>query len=148
MSYHTAMKDLPLLVVSLAIVGTSISVSGQSGQAPQAQLERGKYLVEEVARCQECHTPKAETGDFNRAQWMKGTTLQVTPSTTIADWHQKSPDLTSTSTLWQRWGQDGFVKFLETTKNPRGGKAGPPMPAYMMKPEDAEAIAAYLKSLP
>ena len=27
-------------------------------------------------------------------------------------------------------------------------KAGPPMPAYMLKAEDADAIAAYLKSLP
>ncbi len=41
-----------------------------------------------------------------------------------------------------------MAKFLETAKNPRGGKAGAPMPAYNMKPEDAEAIVAYLKSLP
>ena len=54
----------------------------------------------------------------------------------------------STSALWTRWGQDGFSKFLQTAKNPRGGKAGPPMPAYMLKAEDADAIAAYLKSLP
>jgi hypothetical protein len=26
--------------------------------------------------------------------------------------------------------------------------AGPPMPAYVMKAEDADAITAYLKSLP
>ena len=50
--------------------------------------------------------------------------------TPIAGWHQKSPDLTSTGALWTRWGQDGFSKFLQTAKNPRGGKAGPPMPAY------------------
>ena len=45
-------------------------------------------------------------------------------------------------------GPDGFSKFLQTAKNPRGGKAGPPMPAYMLRAEDADAIAAYLKSLP
>jgi hypothetical protein len=27
-------------------------------------------------------------------------------------------------------------------------EAGPPMPVYMLKAEDADAIAAYLKSLP
>ena len=43
---------------------------------------------------------------------------------------------------------EGFVTFLQTAKNPRGGKAGPPMPAYNLKAEDAEAIAAYLHSLP
>lgn len=114
----------------------------------QAKLERGKYLVEEVGRCQECHTPTLPDGTFDRANWMKGATLVGVPATPIDDWHQKAPDITSTSKLWERWKVEGFVKFLQTAKNPRGGKAGPPMPAYTLKAEDAEAITAYLKSLP
>jgi mono/diheme cytochrome c family protein len=66
----------------------------------------------------------------------------------VADWHQKSPDITSNTALWTRWGQDGISKFLQTVKNPRGNKAGPPMPAYMLSADDADAVAAYLKSLP
>jgi mono/diheme cytochrome c family protein len=128
---------------AFAVVAATLSLYGQD-----AKVERGKYLAEEVARCQECHTPRTESGEFNRAQWMKGATLVGVPATPIADWHQKSPDLTSTSTLWTRWGQDGFAKFLQTAKTPRGGKAGPPMPAYTLKAEDAEAITAYLTSLP
>jgi mono/diheme cytochrome c family protein len=116
--------------------------------AQDSKVQRGKYLVEEVARCQECHTPRTDTNDFDRAKWMKGATLVATPSTPIQGWHQKSPDITATSPLWQRWGDEGVVKFLETAKNPRGGKAGAPMPPYTLSPEDAEAIAAYLKSLP
>ena len=117
-------------------------------RAQDAKAARGKYLVEEVARCQECHTPKTETGEFDRTKWMKGATLGATPSAPIADWHQRSPDITSTSALWTRWGQDGVVTFLQTARNPRGGKAGPPMPAYTVSADDAEAVAAYLKSLP
>jgi mono/diheme cytochrome c family protein len=45
-------------------------------------------------------------------------------------------------------GNDGFAKFLETSSNPRGGKAGAPMPAYTLSAEDAAAVAAYLKTLP
>jgi|SRR5581483_4247836 len=116
--------------------------------AQDAKVERGKYLTEEVARCQECHTPKLENGDFDRSKWMKGATLAVAPIGTITGWHKTSPDLTSTSMLWQRWGQDGFATFLATAKNPRGGSAGAPMPAYKMSADDAQAIAAYLKSLP
>jgi hypothetical protein len=41
-----------------------------------------------------------------------------------------------------------MTKFLETARNPRGGKAGPPIPAYTLKHEDADAIVAYLRSLP
>jgi mono/diheme cytochrome c family protein len=134
---------LLLLAIGCAITATTSTVFGQD-----AKVERGKYLVEEVGRCQECHTPRTETGEFDKSRWLKGATLIGVPPTPIADWHQKSPDLTSTSALWTRWGQDGFSKFLQTAKNPRGGKAGPPMPAYMLKAEDADAIAAYLKSLP
>lgn len=134
---------LLLLAIGCAITATTLTVFGQD-----AKVERGKYLVEEVGRCQECHTPRTEAGEFDKSRWLKGATLIGVPPTPIADWHQKSPDLTSTSALWTRWGQDGFSKFLQTAKNPRGGKAGPPMPAYMLKAEDADAIAAYLKSLP
>jgi mono/diheme cytochrome c family protein len=129
----------------LSIVAVSLVTISTFAQDPK--VERGKYLVEEVARCQECHTPKTATGEFDRAQWLKGATLNVAPITPINGWHAKSPDITSTSALWQRWGDDGFAKFLETAKNPRGGSAGAPMPAYNFKAEDASAIAAYLKSL-
>ena len=112
------------------------------------KLERGKYLVEQVARCQECHTPLLDDGTFDMTKWMKGATLVGIPAKTIEDWHQKAPDITSTSRLWERWQVEGFAKFLQTAKNPRGGKAGPPMPAYMVSAEDAAAMTAYLKSLP
>src|SRR5580704_6467618 len=127
------MRKLWLLpATGLGLLAMTLTMFGQD-----AKVERGRYLVEEVARCQECHTPKMENGEFNRSQWLKGATLIGVPSTPVPDWHQKSPDITSTSTLWQRWGQDGMATFLETAKNPRGGKAGLPMPAYNLKPEDA-----------
>ena len=132
----------------ILFAGTLAIVAAAALHGQDANLERGKYLVEEVARCQECHAPRTDTGDFDRTKWMKGATLLGVPATPPAGWHQKSPDITSTSALWTRWGQDGFSKFLQTAKNPRGGKAGPPMPAYTLKAEDADAIAAYLKSLP
>ncbi|MBZ5557003.1 MAG: c-type cytochrome [Acidobacteriia bacterium] len=134
---------LILAATGLVVVAMTKPIMGQD-----AKIERGKYLVEEVARCQECHTPKTETGEFDKTQWMKGATLVGVPATPVKGWHQKSPDITSTSALWTRWQVEGFSKFLQTAKNPRGGAAGPPMPAYMMKAEDADAIAAYLKSLP
>jgi mono/diheme cytochrome c family protein len=132
-----------LFTIGLVMATTSTAIGQQS-----TNVERGKYLVEQVGRCQECHTPKTDTGELDKSQWMKGATLIAVPSAPVADWHQKSPDITSTSALWTRWGQDGFSKFLQTARNPRGGKAGPPMPAYMLQAEDADAIAAYLKSLP
>ena len=118
------------------------------GFAQDEKIARGKYLVEEVAKCQECHTPKLTgTGEMVKSAWLKGTTLDFAPVNPVPGWHAKSPDITSTSGLWARWTEEGMVKFLETGKNPRGNKADPPMPAYTLSHDDAVAVMTYLKSL-
>jgi len=136
-------KTLIALSATAAAFVAATTLSAQT-----ADTARGKYLVEQVARCQDCHTPKTDAGALDTAKWLKGATLDVAPIGTIAGWHARSPDITSTSALWQRWGDEGLVKFLETASNPRGGKAGAPMPAYTLSHDDAAAIVAYLKSLP
>ena len=134
---------LLLFAAGWAVVSTTFTLFGQD-----SKIERGKYLVEEVGRCQECHTPKTEAGEFDKSRWMKGATLVGVPSTPVADWHQKSPDLTSTSDALDEMGPGRVLEVSANGENPRGGTAGPPMPAYMLKAEDADAIATYLKSLP
>jgi mono/diheme cytochrome c family protein len=109
---------------------------------------RGKYLVEEVARCQECHTPKLPDGQFNKEKWLKGAVLNVQPIDPIKGWHKTSPDLTASGRLWQgRWGQAALVKLLSTGLGPGGNPADPPMPTYKMTQDDAEAVVEYLKTL-
>jgi mono/diheme cytochrome c family protein len=115
--------------------------------AQSDRIARGKYLVEEIGRCQECHTPRTAEGQFDQTKWLKGATLKVQPLEEIKDWHKSSPDLTATSRLWQRWGDAGILKFLTTGLNPGGHPAGAPMPTYKMRQDDAEAIVEYLKSL-
>jgi mono/diheme cytochrome c family protein len=134
---------IPLVTAAALIIAASATLGGQD-----AKLQRGKYLVEEIARCQECHTPKTDAGEFDKTKWLKGTKLNIAAIAPVQGWHATSPDITSTSPLFQRWGQDGLIAFFETAKNPRGGKAGPPMPAYTRSRDDADAIVAYLKSLP
>jgi mono/diheme cytochrome c family protein len=107
----------------------------------------GKYLVEEVAKCQECHTPRLENGEFDKSKWLRGATLDFQPTQDVKGWHKTSPDLTVGGRVFQRWGEQAVIKFLETGLGPRGNTADPPMPAYKLRPSDAEAIVAYLKSL-
>jgi mono/diheme cytochrome c family protein len=118
------------------------------GFAQSDKIARGKYLVEEVARCQECHTPKLSDGQFDKDKWLKGTTLNVQPIEAIKGWHKASPDLTATGRLWQgRWGQPALMKLLSTGLGPSGKPADPPMPMYKMTQDDAEAVVEYLKTL-
>lgn len=138
------MRTLMMSTVVAALVGTAMTTGVQ---AQDAQVERGKYLVEQVVRCQDCHTTKTESGELDTAKWLKGGKLDFQPIGERKGWHPTAPDLTSTSSLWARWGEDGMVKFLETAKNPRGNKADAPMPAYTMHTDDAKAIVAYLLTL-
>ncbi len=110
-------------------------------------VERGRYIVEEVAKCQMCHTPKLESGEYDKSKWLKGATLDVQPIGTIKGWHKTSPDLTPSGRLFGRWKEEGIVNYLKTGLNPRGAAADPPMPAYKMKDEDAKAVVEYLKTL-
>lgn len=123
------------------------AVAALSFAAEVDPVAYGKYLVEEVGKCQECHTPKLETGELDKSKWLQGATLDFQPTQEVKGWHKTSPDLTPKSRLWQRWGEQGLVKFLETGAGPSGHAADPPMPAYKLRPADAEAIVAYLKTL-
>lgn len=124
-----------------------LSVFAATMLAADANVERGRYLAEEIAKCQDCHTPRGEKGAFDKTKWMKGATLDIKPIAEIPGWHATAPDLTGSGRLFQRWGEQGLETFLTTGKGPRGGQAGPPMPTYTMNREDAAAIVAYLKSL-
>jgi mono/diheme cytochrome c family protein len=129
--------------VGVGLFSLALGAALLHGETP---LERGKYLVENAAICSECHTPHLN-GKPDASKQLKGSTLEFQPSGEIPHWHKTAPDISSTSALFQRWGDDGFKKFLETGLNPRGGSADPPMPQYRFTPEDASAIVQYLKTV-
>lgn len=129
-------------ILTLAVAAAIPPAGRASGQT-----ERGKYLVEEVGKCQECHTPRGADGQLDREKWLKGAVLDFQPIQPGKDWHKTSPDLTPGSRLWQRWGEKGIAEFLQTGLGPSGHTADPPMPTYKLKAEDAEAMVQYLKSL-
>jgi mono/diheme cytochrome c family protein len=112
----------------------------------ETPLERGKYLVENAALCGDCHTPMLD-GKPDASKQLKGSTLAFQPIAEIPGWHKTTPDISSTSTLFQRWGDEGFVKYLQTGVTPRGGSSGVPMPQYRFTSEDAAAILQFLKTV-
>lgn len=115
--------------------------------AQMSRLERGKYLVEEVAKCGDCHTPKGPDGQLDRSRWLKGAVLDFQPMEPVKGWHKTSPDLTRKGRLWMKWGERSLLNYLMTGLTPSGKPADPPMPAYKLRADDAEAILDYLKSL-
>lgn len=130
-----------LLILAALLAGVTYAAGADS-------VARGKYLVNEVAKCGDCHTARGADGQPDAAKHLKGSTLEFQPIGQIPGWHKTTPDITSTSRIWERWKEEGMVKFLETGLNPRGHAADPPMPAYHLSHADAQAVVDYLKSLP
>jgi len=131
------------LIVSALAAASLLPAADQ-----MTKLERGRYLAEEVGKCHECHTPKTETGQLDKSKWMKGKVMEVAPLAPMEGWHKTSPDITPSGRLWAKWGGEAaMVRYLTTGLTPSGKPAGPPMPTYKLRQDDAEAIVEYLKSL-
>jgi mono/diheme cytochrome c family protein len=115
--------------------------------AQDAQTARGRYLVENVALCGDCHTPMLPAGQPDQSRLLKGAALTFQPIHPIPKWNGNSPDLTPQGALWKNWGESGLRKFLRTGRDPSGQPPDPPMPPYRFSAQDAEAVVAYLKTL-
>jgi len=44
------------------------------------EIERGRYLVEEVAKCAQCHTPRGQHGNLKKEGWLQGAPIWITLS--------------------------------------------------------------------
>jgi mono/diheme cytochrome c family protein len=112
--------------------------------ADQATIERGRYLVEEVARCWECHTPRDQNGQPDRSRWLQGAPIWITPVHPDPNWAMRAPGIAGFPSYTEEQGE----KILEQGIGPNGLPIRPPMHTYHLKHEDAVAIIAYLRTLP
>jgi hypothetical protein len=122
------------------------TVMAQTNQpaADKGEIERGRYLVEEVAKCAECHTPRNERGELRADAWMKGASIWIRPVAHIANWADNAPPLAGFPSFTEEQGE----RILEKGTGPEGEELRPPMHIYHMKHEDAKAIIVYLRSMP
>ncbi|MFD0979890.1 c-type cytochrome [Tropicimonas aquimaris] len=109
--------------------------------APSQQLERGRYLVEALGHCAECHTPRNRFGALDRSRWMagapnpagQGMIPNITPA--ALDW-------TLNQMTW--YLQSGFAPdHDEVSREMESIIAG----LSQLPEADREAIAAYLAGL-
>jgi mono/diheme cytochrome c family protein len=101
--------------------------------------ERGKYIVESVAMCERCHSPRNDAGLPDTTRRLAGAPiLQPVPG-----WATYAPRLAGTPP----GTDDEFLRLLTTGISRTGRPPRQPMPSFRMTPQDAAAVLAYLKSL-
>ena len=134
------------LQIIFACVTSATAVLAANTNSPPpaaAQIEHGRYLVECVCLCGDCHSPRNDQGEFDRSQWLQGELISFKPDHPMPFAAIAPPiaGLPSYAT------DAAAVKFLETGTNAAGKLALAPMPQFRLNREDALAVVAYLRSL-
>ena len=128
---------------------SSAPAQGAAAQKPPSPAQeglvaRGEYLVDNVAMCSECHTPRDAEGNLDKRHYLQGAPTWIMPVHPMTNWAERAPAIA---------GLEGFTDVqaqtvLERGIGPNGIEIQPPMHIYHMNHADAQAIIAYLRSLP
>lgn len=133
--------------VLMGLAGAAISgmVLAQEGPKDnnEAQIERGRYLVHDVAQCVQCHTPRDSRGTLEERRLLEGARIPVASPYPDMVWAFASPRIAGVP----GWTRDEFIALLTTGKRPDAPAPRAPMPTFHMTEEDAAAVYAYLRSL-
>ncbi|MWD27236.1 c-type cytochrome [Aquicoccus sp. SCR17] len=106
------------------------------------QVEHGRYLVEALGHCGECHTPRNALGGSDRSRWLGGAPHPSGKG--------RIPDITPGGLTWSA-GE--IAEYLKSGFTPDFDTAGGEMAEVVentarLSDADRAAIAAYLKAVP
>lgn len=106
---------------------------------------RGRYLVEVLGHCGECHTPRDRFGGPDPARWLAGG-----PN---PNGEGRIPNITPHESALADWSERDIAYYLESGFTPEfdtvGGSMVKVQENFARLPEsDLQAVAAYLKAVP
>src|SRR5204863_2311145 len=134
------MQQAKLWLAVLAVATTTVHA--------QAPLERGKYLVEGILTCGNCHTPRGPKGVLDTANRHAGGP-QVWDTT---EYHVRPSNITpDKDTGIGKWSTAQIKAAIRDGKRPDGTQLSPQMPSAFYKiftPADLDAVVAYTQSIP
>lgn len=133
-----------IVVIPFAIATSTWTLASPQRSGSTQDVERGKYLVEEVAKCAECHTPRDKNNQLNRDRWLQGAPIWIQPVAPTSNWADSAPTLAGLP----NYTDEQVQRVLESGEGVGENPIQPPMHIYHMNHEDARAIIVYLRSLP
>lgn len=111
----------------------------------ESRLERGRYLMNSIVACGNCHTPQGPDGPVKGMELAGGMKIEDKPFTAVAS--NITPDR---ETGIGKWTDAQIIAAIREGRRPDGSIIGPPMPIGLyrgMADEDVKAIVAYLRSV-
>ena len=124
----------------------------EADESKSAEWNRGAYLVNALAHCSACHSPRNLLGAENSDMALTGGVFfDKVPSGSVRPW--SSPNLTSAPSGLGLWVHEEVTAYLRTGRNSFVETFGPMNEVIMnstrnLNDGDINAMAIYLKSLP
>lgn len=138
------MKNVFVSITCVALFATTaLTLLPQHPKDPPrpADAAHGRYLVERVGMCQDCHSPRNERGEFVADAWLQGAPLPFTPTIPMP-WAAASKPIAGLPGLTD----EQAMTFLTKGELPGGRRPLPPMPEFRFAEQDARDVIAYLRS--
>jgi mono/diheme cytochrome c family protein len=136
------MRRTPIVQFVLLAGGLTLSAVQAMAETP---LERGKYLMQSIVACGNCHTPKGPSGELPGMELAGGLKIEDKPF--VAYTSNITPDK---ETGIGNWTDAQIIAAIREGKRPDGSIIGPPMPIALyrgLSDTDVRAIVAYLRSV-
>lgn len=134
--------------IRMSMAGWNMIFAGDKPYAndpsQSAQWNRGAYLVQGLAHCSTCHTPRNALMAEKSSDALAGASLGT--------WY--APNITPDAHAGiGHWSADDLATYLSTGRSPTGSQAGGPMLEAIDKsfsklsPQDIQAIVTYIRSV-
>jgi mono/diheme cytochrome c family protein len=142
-SWAVIILGLAVLIVSGRPQATSQTSAGVKSGTNEIRVACGKYIVDGVAMCGMCHTPRTDSGELDTSHRPDGASVWLMPAHPTENWPLKAPRIAGTPPA----SDEDMIRLLTTGAWTDGSHLRPPMPQFRMSREDADAVVAYLRSL-
>lgn len=132
-------------ILQCASLTTLLLFIGAAALADE-RLDRGRYLVESIAGCGNCHTPQGPNGPLPGMSLAGGLPVQDPGFTAVSANITPDPE-----TGIGKWTDAQITLAIREGRRPDGSLIGPPMPFQQfrqMADNDVAAIVSYLRSVP
>jgi mono/diheme cytochrome c family protein len=138
------MKSVLVGVLTVPLLWLPTRQSVEPPDRVATPIEHGRYIVERVSMCFECHTPRDEHGELKRNDWLLGAPIPVSPPRfDEASWAIRAPRIAGMPGYTEEEGIRLLTRGIDRTGKP----LRPPMPPFRLSEADARAVVAYLKAV-
>lgn len=140
-----ALTGAAFLVLSLVVstdAATPVLPDTADQTVPAGDIARGEYIVNSVAMCVQCHSPRDEAGNIIENRKLTGAPMPVRGPMWSPSWAYSAPPIARLT----GFTDEQVMALLTVGRATDRPSPKPPMPPFRMSREDAAAVIAYLRS--